>query len=41
MTKRLEGKILASYLASEDADYVTGQSFTIDGGFAMNQGQGA
>jgi glucose 1-dehydrogenase len=32
---------LAVYLASEEADYVTGQSFTIDGGLAMNQGQGA
>lgn len=32
---------LAVYLASEDADYVTGQSFTIDGGLEMNWGQGA
>jgi glucose 1-dehydrogenase len=32
---------LALYLASEDADYVTGQSFTIDGGLEMNWGQGA
>lgn len=32
---------LAVYLASEDADYVTGQTFTIDGGLMMNQGQGA
>jgi glucose 1-dehydrogenase len=32
---------LAVYLASEDADYVTGQTFTIDGGLEMNLGQGA
>jgi glucose 1-dehydrogenase len=32
---------LAAYLASEDADYVTGQTFTIDGGLEMNWGQGA
>ena len=32
---------LALYLVSEDADYVTGQSFTIDGGLEMNWGQGA
>jgi len=32
---------LAVYLASPDADYVTGQSFTIDGGLEMNWGQGA
>ena len=32
---------LALYLASKDADYVTGQSFTIDGGLEMNWGQGA
>jgi glucose 1-dehydrogenase len=31
----------ALYLVSEDADYVTGQSFTIDGGLEMNWGQGA
>jgi glucose 1-dehydrogenase len=27
---------LAFYLASADSDYVTGQSFTIDGGLEMN-----
>jgi len=32
---------LALYLASDEADYVTGQSFTIDGGLEMNWGQGA
>lgn len=32
---------LAVYLASDRADYVTGQSFTIDGGLEMNWGQGA
>ncbi|HEX2529435.1 MAG TPA: SDR family oxidoreductase [Geminicoccus sp.] len=32
---------LALYLVSYDADYVTGQSFTIDGGLEMNWGQGA
>ena len=32
---------LAVYLASDDADYVTGQTFTIDGGLEMNWGQGA
>jgi glucose 1-dehydrogenase len=32
---------LAAYLASEDADYITGQTFTIDGGLEMNWGQGA
>jgi glucose 1-dehydrogenase len=32
---------LAVYLASDQADYVTGQSFTIDGGLEMNWGQGA
>ena len=32
---------LAVYLASNDAAYVTGQTFTIDGGLTMNWGQGA
>jgi len=32
---------LAAYLASDDADYVTGQSFFIDGGLTLNVGQGA
>ncbi|MGE5524428.1 MAG: SDR family NAD(P)-dependent oxidoreductase [Rhodospirillaceae bacterium] len=32
---------LAAYLASEDADYVTGQTFFIDGGLTLNVGQGA
>lgn len=32
---------LIVYLASADADYVTGQTFTIDGGLTMNWGQGA
>lgn len=32
---------MAVYLASSDSDYVTGQSFTIDGGLEMNWGQGA
>lgn len=32
---------LAVYLASEDGDYITGQSLTIDGGLETNWGQGA
>jgi glucose 1-dehydrogenase len=32
---------IALYLASPDSDYATGQTFTIDGGLTMNQGQGA
>ncbi|MGI8534444.1 MAG: glucose 1-dehydrogenase [Candidatus Limnocylindrales bacterium] len=32
---------LALYLASEDADYVTGSTYYIDGGLMQNQGQGA
>ncbi len=32
---------LALYLVGPDADYVTGQSFVIDGGLEMNWGQGA
>jgi glucose 1-dehydrogenase len=32
---------LAVYLASDDADYATGQTFTLDGGLSMNIGQGA
>jgi glucose 1-dehydrogenase len=31
---------LALYLVSEDSDYITGQSFTIDGGLEMNWEQG-
>ncbi len=32
---------LALYLASSDADYVTGATYVIDGGLMQNQGQGA
>lgn len=32
---------LAMYLASTDADYITGSSFFIDGGLRMQMGQGA
>lgn len=32
---------LALYLASSAADYVTGATFTIDGGLTINSGQGA
>lgn len=32
---------LAVYLASSDADYVTGTTFVIDGGLMINTGQGA
>lgn len=32
---------LAVYLASNDADYVTGATYYIDGGLMQNQGQGA
>ncbi len=39
--KPLEVAKLAVYLASDDAAYVTGQSFFIDGGLMINLGQGA
>ena len=32
---------LTVYLASADADYITGATFTIDGGLTINTGQGA
>ena len=32
---------LAVYLASRDADYITGSTYVIDGGLMQNQGQGA
>lgn len=36
-----EVAMLAVYLASRDADYVTGATFVIDGGLTLNMGQGA
>ena len=35
----LDGKI--GFLASSDADYVTGSAYAMDGGLARNLGQGA
>jgi len=32
---------LAVFLASKEADYVTGSSYVMDGGLMQNQGQGA
>jgi len=32
---------LAVFLASKDADYVTGSTYVMDGGLMQNQGQGA
>lgn len=32
---------LAVYLASDDSDYATGSTFTLDGGLSVNQGMGA
>jgi glucose 1-dehydrogenase len=32
---------LAVFLASSDADYVTGSSYVMDGGLMINLGQGA
>jgi len=32
---------LAVFLASTDADYVTGSSYVMDGGLMINLGQGA
>ena len=32
---------LAVYLASADADYISGATFTIDGALQINTGQGA